>query len=1416
MRELKLPQVERRTNFARNRIFLFLCALLFTTMQNSLFAQCDLATDDTISISFDNDCEATITPDMALEDASTSCPGGTFLVEVFDDNGLIPTSPIVNSDYLGQMLTVVITDTNSGTMSADVTLTVVDETQPSITCTPDVTISCFGGTITPPTATDNCGSTPTLMQVGDDNVIDGDCNPYIRTIERTYVAVDDEGNESASCTQTIFVEAIVLANVVAPTSTTLSCTDTYTTDTNGNPSPTETGYPTYNGEDLDETFNADCDITVSYSDQLIVNTSCLVRISRTWTIVEFCNSPATDEQYVQLIEISDGDAPIITCADDTTVSTDANACDASVAVPLPTVSQDCQTTFTYDISYNGNTISNYTAGDLITLSPGDNIIDITVNDGCGNSDNCQVTITVADEVPPTPVCSEFITTSLTAGGISNLFVNSFDNGSHDNCGVEQILVKRMDDGAACSVTEDTFSDQVNFCCADVGTDVMVIVRVFDAAGNFNDCMVSVTVNDKSDPQITCPPDITVSCILGADDLSIFGTVVTDAINQTTISIDDPNNPTAPTSWGTDGLATDNCSVVLSGPVVENNLDGCGTGTITRTWLATDAGGLTASCTQTITVEQFVTFDEDRISWPEDVTVQCGDDMSTAVTGLPIIDDSDICAMVFLSVPDDNLLDAVSSSNGICQVLQRTFTVNDMCQGDTPAGVSFTYTQKISIQDLTAPVFSSTPADVTVDLGTNCEGTLVVPVLTASDGSCSSGVDIVVSSTPDVVSDTGTFTNITGSHNDVITITYTATDACGNSSTTSFNATLQDTEAPMAICIQGLATTVMSDGMITIPATFFESSNSMSSDNCTDYNDLEFYIQATVENAPVGTTTPTTTEVTFDCTDLGDQWVEIWVVDEAGNTDVCQTFVDIQDNNDICSSFPCPDVPVVTNVIQSTGASAGCGLTGSTAEIVLDGGNEETFLYTWVPNVGTFNPATPHIRDELPQGQLTVTIALASDPGCTRTVSFFHECFENLIADVGGHIRDQAGEDVENVEVKLGGGMNESAWTDADGSFMFSDVPTLSNYTITPEKNGNPLNGVTTYDIVILQKHILGVETLDSPYKILAADVNRSLAVTAADIIDLRKIILHIHQEFPSNTSWRFIDADFEFLDEVNPFATTFPEVLSINELTTPEMYSNFIAVKIGDLDNSAIPNSLLGAEDRTTTGTLSFGVEDEKLEVGKTHTIDFRAKDFKAIEGFQFTLDFDEKALAFVGFNEGALVGMNSANLGLMNLEEGIINASWNATTAESNAIKDDVVLFSLTFNANQATTVGEVLAINSRSITAEAYTATDEGLEKFDLALALTNKERTTIVGGSFELYQNIPNPFNEETTISFNLPKASKASLTIYDLSGKAVQRFERDFSKGYNEVPVDKMDLTGAGIFYYQLETAEFTQTKKMILF
>jgi hypothetical protein len=402
--------------------------------------------------------------------------------------------------------------------------------------------------------------------------------------------------------------------------------------------------------------------------------------------------------------------------------------------------------------------------------------------------------------------------------------------------------------------------------------------------------------------------------------------------------------------------------------------------------------------------------------------------------------------------------------------------------------------------------------------------------------------------------------------------------------------------------------------------------------------------------------------------------------------------------------------------------------------------------------------------------------------------------------IAGTIATETGDGLEGANVDVSGEMNLNQVTDADGGYQFTGLLSGYDYTVTPQLDLNPLNGVSTFDLVLISKHILGVAPLNSPYKMIAADINNSKTITTLDLIKARQVILAIETEFTNNTSWRFVDAAYVFPNPANPWAQVFPEVVNINNLPADVLTSgDFVAVKTGDVNNSAVANAYTDVDVRTSGETFAFQVAEEAVKAGNEYRVAFTGADMEQIQGYQLTMNFDRQALELVDIAYGVA---SEENFGLRFASEGMITMSWNGEA------RSEDVLFTLVFAANRDAQLSELLSVSSRYTVAEAYNNKDEVM---DVAI---NFGSETVTAG-FELYQNVPNPFKGETLIGFSLPEAADVTITIHDVNGKTLRLIRDGFAKGYNTVSVSSAELPAVGVLYYTVETADFTATKKMII-
>jgi Secretion system C-terminal sorting domain len=122
---------------------------------------------------------------------------------------------------------------------------------------------------------------------------------------------------------------------------------------------------------------------------------------------------------------------------------------------------------------------------------------------------------------------------------------------------------------------------------------------------------------------------------------------------------------------------------------------------------------------------------------------------------------------------------------------------------------------------------------------------------------------------------------------------------------------------------------------------------------------------------------------------------------------------------------------------------------------------------------------------------------------------------------------------------------------------------------------------------------------------------------------------------------------------------------------------------------------------------------------------------------------------------------------------------------------------------------MNDMIHLTSSITAAEAYSLHDE------IADVKLHFAGDTAEGAAFALYQNEPNPWNEQTNIGFDLPEDAKVVLTIYDVTGKEVLKVNGEYTSGYNVIDLSRKDIPNTGVLYYRLDCGEYSATKKMIL-
>ncbi len=998
---------------------------------------------------------------------------------------------------------------------------------------------------------------------------------------------------------------------------------------------------------------------------------------------------------------------------------------------------------------------------------GTHAIVISAKDDCHNAGLGIVFFEVKDQVKPVAKCDDELRITLTEGdrnldiiGYAQVRIEDVDEGSWDNCGPVSLRTRRIVDNASDAADEyekkygaeyrETFIEEtgysaweeyVEFFCPDIGIPTEVQLEATDQFGNTSLCWLNVVPENGLNVKVNILPtqerEIFCDSSITMDNVHLFADLEVIGMQ-------------------------------CNGPIVtydiEANLDQCGAGYYIIRPLLIDGDNSTKNPndlgdpnTNFVRVE---VLKRHRwvINFPFDQRLQCGQDESDSA---PRVIVSGVCDIIAISqLPEERF--EVTDDPDACYKILRTFRAINWCQyegediPEFPAHVDVFngvpgFQQKaqwIVVYDNTDPVVSINAPDVPSQNNLDCSADTDISV-NITDACSVQDIDAKVFINDieepfDLVIEESSASLRIGARRAIndYKIRVEVSDGCGNLTIEEAEFSVYDDKAPAPICQNGLVAELMPVDPSSINE---ESSASLG---------MAVVWASDFIASPVG-----------DCSGQSTAQVPVGGGNDQPMVVEAAYSIYFEDSilNDPSWAYLSPYDDESTRGLQLTCAH-------------LDGADEglvNVRIYA-EDQAGNFDYCQTFIRV---QDNMAVC-GETSDDGT-----------------IAGTIQTEDAAPVEDVEVHLSGDRNMNSFTAKGGQYLF--YVGLGDFTIAPRKDDNHKNGVSTFDIILIQKHITGAKALDSPYKLIAADVNQSGSITVLDLIQIRKIVLNIDTEFPTNTSWKFVPANFTFDDSANPLRTNYPEVININNGQFDGFNGSFVAIKVGDVNGSVM------VEKRAKTSPFILSTDARKLEANKTYTIPIYGK-MKDVQGYQFSLGWNTELLDLVDIVEG--IGGGKEHFGLFK-DRGLLTTSFHTDAKAGKAFQDREILFALTIKAKASTDIKTAIHLFDQPTIAEAYTIDNQLLEPtLDYQLAEDTDN---------QLLANFPNPFNLETKISFYLEEEGSGRIEIMDSKGSTVWMQEGDFVKGHNEVIVKGQELPASGLYYYSIHCGHFEASEKMLM-
>jgi hypothetical protein len=300
-------------------------------------------------------------------------------------------------------------------------------------------------------------------------------------------------------------------------------------------------------------------------------------------------------------------------------------------------------------------------------------------------------------------------------------------------------------------------------------------------------------------------------------------------------------------------------------------------------------------------------------------------------------------------------------------------------------------------------------------------------------------------------------------------------------------------------------------------------------------------------------------------------------------------------------------------------------------------------------------------------------------------------------------------------------------------------------------------------------------------------------------VTIRQLILGKITEFPGSPSWRIGNGNQELSLE-EPWG--FTEMVAVPNIGIDVGNAHMTAVKMGDVTGDAVRPLNQGSVTTRSSETLRFVFEDQRLIGGEMVRVDFRAKDFNDIEGFQFALDLNGGVITEV---VGGALAMDNSNHHIDNA--GLLRLSWSAV--ESTSVGDEMVLFTVIALVPIDGLVSQMIRTHDEVLGAEAYRSNEVIQLELGVEMPIPDaKEKVPRVDIS-------PNPFSSQITIQFHLDKAEEISLVFYDRTGRSLSVRSELFSQGLHRLHVDAENLECAdGVLFCQITTSSGVKTVKLV--
>lgn len=406
-------------------------------------------------------------------------------------------------------------------------------------------------------------------------------------------------------------------------------------------------------------------------------------------------------------------------------------------------------------------------------------------------------------------------------------------------------------------------------------------------------------------------------------------------------------------------------------------------------------------------------------------------------------------------------------------------------------------------------------------------------------------------------------------------------------------------------------------------------------------------------------------------------------------------------------------------------------------------------------------------------------------------------------NISGEVYTEFFNPVPNATVLMTGDLNAQSTTDGIGAYNFQ-IASGSNVDITPERYTTVYTGVDVLDQFLIQLHILGIQLLGSPYKIIAADVNQDGVVNALDLYLITQLILGINTDFYGEQFF-FVNHDHTFSDPLNPFP--FPSMRSYTNLQQATD-QDYICGTLGDVNNSDVYQRIISNND-------SAYIEIDTVEVLENGEaiVEFRAYNFDSIIGIQMTVSITDSFIATI---DSAIQASLAVTFGAE--LQGKRTVSAFSSNGQPIHIPNGMVLFKLKLKALGTSGTQTAISLDSSITPFIVYNANLNSMNVMvrNGLFKITSPSGYINTAPPFEV-SVFPNPFNQVFTTKVKLPSPSELEFELCNELGQILYRQNLDIKTDNYLLQLNAVELgLSPGFYTLRIYSEHGNVWKKLVYF